>query len=543
MHTHPHSPHPPVAPASPNPLARELDADIPWKSYVDAQFITAADYQTILAYDHQSWETKASVLASPLTGARTVTALVNVLRTISRIETVHYTLALLLDAISADPTTNRPHLALLHAVAPTCDLFDVLLRLLSRPEPVPRTQALAALILAKLVDARPDRHRPLLGPGAIDLLSGEGRVLDGVATTTSHARPGKSTGIGMIGRVVVDDSPVLGVLVGWITAQLRHARTNPEVIATAVQCLNLILKEQYVRAACVQKDVVASLTPFIASTKKTEQTRRAVQVQYDVAMCFWQLAFHADAAHDMLRIGTVGHLVELLRSARKLKVARAALLALKTLAAGHHPHAPHHGPHHDSSTYDTTTSSSTTTSTTSTSATAKASMMEAMVEAGLKRVVATKLQETYDDPDVVAALEFLQEAMNKRGLEMSQFDKYRREVMDRELTRSPMHVDKAFWTQNVHLFEERDWGVLRALLKLLDLSTSSVTLAVGCQDLANFIQYHPRGRQLAHELGAKEIIMRRLEHADAEVQRGALLAFQHLLLPSFGSGAGVGQTV
>lgn len=50
--------------------------------------------------------------------------------------------------------------------------------------------------------------------------------------------------------------------------------------------------------------------------------------------------------------------------------------------------------------------------------------------------------------------------------------------------------------------------MLRALMKLLEQSADATTLAVGCYDLAQFIQHHPKGRQLAHELGAKDIVMR-----------------------------------
>lgn len=54
----------------------------------------------------------------------------------------------------------------------------------------------------------------------------------------------------------------------------------------------------------------------------------------------------------------------------------------------------------------------------------------------------------------------------------------------------------------------QDYLVFRALMKLLEQSSDATTLAVGCHDLAEFIQHHPKGRQLAHELGAKEVVMR-----------------------------------
>ena len=53
-----------------------------------------------------------------------------------------------------------------------------------------------------------------------------------------------------------------------------------------------------------------------------------------------------------------------------------------------------------------------------------------------------------------------------------------------------------FWKENVEKFEEKDFQILRVLLKLLEASRETRTLAVGCHDLDMFITNHPHGRSI-----------------------------------------------
>ncbi len=53
-----------------------------------------------------------------------------------------------------------------------------------------------------------------------------------------------------------------------------------------------------------------------------------------------------------------------------------------------------------------------------------------------------------------------------------------------------------FWKENVEKFEEKDFQILRVLLKLLEASRETRTLAVGCHDLGMFITNHPHGRSI-----------------------------------------------
>jgi len=467
----------PIHPACPPRIAGAgegvLDRDIPWDTYMQARMITDRDLEYIRRYDKKSVVTKSDALAKE--GQAYVDAFFNVLRNVSRDETVQYTLALLKEMLGTDVGAGEGRAALLHNVTST-NPYTQLLRLLQRPDW--QTQELAATVLAIMVDTRPDRSVPLSAPPVGDLIS--------VAT---------SSGATEISPASPERDATMSAFVDFLANQLRQPTVPQRSERCAVHCLSLLLKEREVRDLCVRKGVIQLMAPLLAGTKRSEQTHLSVQLQYEAGLCFWQLAYNKAAADSMAASGVVGRLVQVLKGAQKEKVARVCLMALKALAA------------HDD-----------------------LRLLQPMVEADVKRVVALRLDQEWGDPDITSALEFLRDEIADKATELSTFERYRKEVLGGSLAWTPLHTEQEFWMKNVNHFDEKDFLVLRALLKLLEQSPDATTLAVGCHDLAQFIQHHPRGRQLCHELGAKAVVMRRLEHQDPEVQRNALLAFQRILM-------------
>ena len=53
---------------------------------------------------------------------------------------------------------------------------------------------------------------------------------------------------------------------------------------------------------------------------------------------------------------------------------------------------------------------------------------------------------------------------------LSSFDKYKREVLGGNLDWGPMHTSDQFWRENTAKLEEKDFQVIRVLLKLLETS-------------------------------------------------------------------------
>ena len=93
-----------------------------------------------------------------------------------------------------------------------------------------------------------------------------------------------------------------------------------------------------------------------------------------------------------------------------------------------------------------------------------------MVEAGLPKIVATRQLQTWGDEDIMEMLSYLEDKLKDGIKGMSNFDLYRKEVLSGSLDSGPMHSSDVFWRENVEKFEEKDFMVLRALLKLIESS-------------------------------------------------------------------------
>jgi hypothetical protein len=69
----------------------------------------------------------------------------------------------------------------------------------------------------------------------------------------------------------------------------------------------------------------------------------------------------------------------------------------------------------------------------------------AMVECGLPRIVRIRSAQSFADEDIPELLEKLEEALSTKVTAMSNFDKYRAEVLGGHLEWGPMHTSPQFW--------------------------------------------------------------------------------------------------
>lgn len=99
-------------------------------------------------------------------------------------------------------------------------------------------------------------------------------------------------------------------------------------------------------------------------------------------------------------------------------------------------------------------------------------------------------------------LDILAERLAENIQLLSSFDKYKREVLGGNLDWGPMHTSEQFWRDNTAKLEEKDFQIIRVLLKLLETSRdvrndgtmlpsnktacSRIQLAYLCSQLANF---------------------------------------------------------
>jgi len=80
---------------------------------------------------------------------------------------------------------------------------------------------------------------------------------------------------------------------------------------------------------------------------------------------------------------------------------------------------------------------------------------------------------------VTAVLDVLGERLAADIRLLSSFDKYKREVLGGTLDWGPMHTSDQFWRENAEALEEKDFQIMRVLLKLLETSREVSSFLMG----------------------------------------------------------------
>lgn len=443
-----------------------LQRDIPWETYMTARLISDKDLQLIRRYDKRSEELQVSLLDEG--GPAYTEAFMAVLKNVTKEETVQYVLALLVQMLAANPA--RAKLFHQHSdqhVASAPDPYTVFLRLLQRQDWF--TQEKACKLLTGIIECRPKKSTAF-----------SNGVLSGEPSNTTSLYSGADSA----------EQPIAS-FIEWLCSQLRRPSNPNKSIPTAVSALAVLLKERGCRQLFLKAGGVQLLAPLL----KTANSPSNSQLLYEICLCIWQLSYVKQAAELMGSSGIARGLVEVCKVVQKEKVFRTALASLRNLIN-----------YQD------------------------LGLASDMVDAGLPKVVFTRKLQSWGDEDIVEILDYMDERL-KEGIQvLSSFEKYKKEVLSGSLDWTPMHTSEIFWRENIEAFEEKDFQVLRVLLKVIEASREAKTLAVGCYDLGMFIAVHPQGRHIVSDLRGKELVMRLMSHPDQEVRKQALLCVQKIML-------------
>ncbi|EMS54494.1 putative V-type proton ATPase subunit H [Triticum urartu] len=268
----------PTATAARRGRSQVLKRDIPWETYMSTKLITSTCLQLLRRYDHKPESQRGPLLDED--GPSYVRVFLNILRSISKEETVEYVLALIDEMLAANP--KRAALFYDNSLSDE-DIYDPFLRQVA------------------LESARPKLQN--------------GMVPNGEASNSKS----KLTSI----------HDVLKGLVDWLCSQLRSP-THPNCsIPTATHCLATLLKETYVRTLFVQADGVKLLIPLISPAS----TQQSIQLLYETCLCIWLLSFY-DAAVDYLSTTRVmPRLLDVVKGSTKEKVVRVVVMSFRNLLA------------------------------------------------------------------------------------------------------------------------------------------------------------------------------------------------------------------
>ena len=438
--------------------------EIPWDIYMTARLISDVDLQLLRRYDKRDPEQRAILLEEG--GPAYVSALLTVLKNVTKDETVQYVLALLDDMIETKSDSSfffhqLKEVSEVTGQTKDLDPYAILLRLLQRNDWF--TEEKAARVLSAVIDSRPDKDSL-----ATSLAEGPA-TLDPIATTISS-------------------------FLEWSLGQLRQPSHPTRAVPIAVHCLAVMLGESPVRGIVFRAGGTFLLTPLVRMP--TQGGQLDIQLLYEATVCLWEISYHKPAADALATAAVVSGLVDIVRLAKKEKLVRVALLTLKNLLAdGSHPAVEY-----------------------------------AVVEKGLLKSVMTRQEQTWDDEDIPNLLEWMTDHLEQGVASMTSFERYKKELTKGSLIRSPLHDDEAFWTENSERLADGNAPLLRSLIRLLEVSRDTTTLALACHDISQFINHFPHGRGMVLEMGGKTAVMRLMGHPDAEVQKEALVAVQRLLL-------------
>ncbi|XP_077228113.1 V-type proton ATPase subunit H-like [Tasmannia lanceolata] len=269
-----------------------LKRDIPWETYMTTKLITGTSLQLLRRYDNKSESHKAALLDDD--GPAYVRVFVNILRDISKEETVEYVLALLEEMLTANPKRAR----LFHDKSlANEDVYEPFLRLLWKGNWF--IQEKSCKILSLIVSARPKTQEAIVSNGE-----------------SSNSKRKCTT---------IDD--VLMGLVEWLCSQLQKPSHPTCSVPTAINCLSTLLKEPLVRSLFVRAEGLKLLIPLISPAS----TQQSIQLLYETCLCIWLLSYYEPAVEYLATTKAVPRLVEVAKGSTKEKVVRVAVLTLRNL--------------------------------------------------------------------------------------------------------------------------------------------------------------------------------------------------------------------
>jgi V-type H+-transporting ATPase subunit H len=276
-------------------------------------------------------------------------------------------------------------------------------------------------------------------------------------------------------------------------AEQHEENLNNEYMQSVARCLQMMLRIDEYRFAFVAVDGIATLLAVLKG-------RVNFQVQYQLIFCLWVLTFNPLLAEKMNKSNIIPILANILSDSVKEKVTRIILAVFRNLIEK--PEEP---------------------------AVSKEQCI-AMVQCKVLKQLSILEQRKFDDEDIVADIEFLNEKLQASVQDLSSFDEYATEIRSGRLEWSPVHKSAKFWRENAPRLNEKNYELLRILIALLETNRDPLVLSVASFDIGEYVRHYPRGKHVIEQLGGKQLVMQLLGHEDPNVRYEALLAVQKLMV-------------
>jgi len=289
----------------------------------------------------------------------------------------------------------------------------------------------------------------------------------------------------------------LSAFAQWVVTALKEVSPSEAAesskTAAAMSGFQALVGTIRGRTAALEANGLLPLSTLITASSMSNSSS-TVQLLYQTIFSLWSLSYSPDACNEMAssKMGLISKLVEIVRTSPKEKVIRVALSTMRNLVGS-------------------------------------GNASNDMVVFGLMPVLESMQQRKFADEDIPDDVEFLYNTLQVNLLGLTSWDVYKTELESGKLEWSPSHKSENFWKDNYKAFEGGNCAAIKQLIALLSSEDPQV-LAVACNDISEFIRFHPEGRRLMTTYGAKPLAMQVLKHPDPTVQKHALTCVQRMMV-------------
>ncbi|XP_064652704.1 V-type proton ATPase subunit H-like isoform X2 [Lineus longissimus] len=277
----------------------------------------------------------------------------------------------------------------------------------------------------------------------------------------------------------------------WLKDQMRVP--GNEYLQTVARCLQMMLRIDAYRYAFVEVDGISTLISVLAG-------KVGFQLQYQLTFCIWCLTFNHKLAEKLTEYNVIPILSDILSESAREKVTRIILATFRNMLEN--PTVPD----------------------------IIQDYALAMVQCKVLKQLQLLESRKFDDPDIADDITFLHEFLQTSVQNLSSFDEYSTEIKSGRLEWSPVHKSERFWRENAGRLNEKNYELLKILIRLLESNRDPLILSVAAHDIGEYVRHYPRGKHVIEHLGGKQLVMKMLSHEDPNVRYEALLAVQKIMV-------------